>query len=57
MGASFVINVDVFSAQAGVFRTDEQRCNTMRSLGVEPVTIPSDAFSTAHIDVADDGQA
>lgn len=56
-GATFVINVDVFNVQVGVFRTDKQRCDTMRSIGMEPAAVPSAAFSTAHVDVDDDGQA
>lgn len=56
-GADFVIHVDVFNLQVAVYRTDEQRCATLRKHGVDPENVPGAAYATAHRDIGPDGQA
>lgn len=56
-GATFVIPVDIFNLQVGVFRTDEQRVDAMRDLGVSAEPAAGAALATAHLDLDPEGQA
>lgn len=53
--ASFIIDVDLFNLQVGVFRTFRQRSAAMAEVGIVVPDLPEHhAFASAHMDHSDD---